>query len=61
MNAPTRYFTDGILIWKFEDGKKTQVRFKSSNGWRQSIFNGLVSFMKNKPSMVEINTEAGEP
>ncbi len=60
MNAP-RYFTDGEMIWKFEDGKKTQMRLKETDKWQQSVFNGLAFFIKSEPNIVEINHESGEP
>jgi hypothetical protein len=48
----TRYFKDGGSFWKFEHGKRPQIRTEHSPVWGDSVFTTLEEFLSD-PHEVE--------
>lgn len=42
----TRYFRENETFWKFEEGKKPQIKTPVSEGWTDSLFSSLEEFLE---------------
>lgn len=50
----TRYFTDGVAIWKFPAKGRPMTRYTNESKWKASAFSSLATFRQSPGKVREV-------
>lgn len=53
----TRYFTDGVAIWKFPSKGRPMTRYTNESKWRPSAFSCLATFKLSPGKVREVTQD----
>ena len=56
----TRYFKGEHSFWKFETGKRPQIRTWIAPGWADSDFKSLEDFLADPEPVLEVTADQAE-